>query len=307
MNALDELGALPALLTTLMGDDPHLLLVQAVAWLDPGNLTAYQPDPRYIDFDYDAEDDLTVGLYVCRECFPAVYASVMQLQWQGVDERHITRCLLEGISTQLTIPIGSLEELRYGPPVDLCGVDLQLLDPDDAENPPFDRLLPLFADFGLSRGGDEPRDVQQAAFETAQVLIQSLTSRPETVYQDTAKLLLWMFSLSGNTAVDYTQEAFWENGFDMANWTPEDVALINDINQEARDFITSALNGLQILETDSALRKAFNRNVRTLKKAVQKATPQKQKRRNTHARTYPTDGDDGTAAFVRYTRWPDRP
>ncbi len=219
MAALADLQAAPLLLSALMSDDPRLQLVNAIAWLDPARLTERESDPRYIDFDYDAEDDLSVGLYICRECFPAVYAGAVQLQWQGVDERAIGRYLMQGINPQLTVPVQSLDELRYGPPVAFCGVSLPVQEPEDIDQLPYDQLLPVFALFGLSVDEDRSDDVEQAAYAAARVLVESLNARAESVYQDLANLLTWMFSMSGNTAVDYTAEAFWENGYETAEWS----------------------------------------------------------------------------------------
>ncbi len=304
MAALTDLQTAPARLTALMNGDPHLALVTAIAWLDPVTLTDGQLDPLSDDFNYDAEDDLAVGLYICRACFPAVYAGAVQLQWQGANEPHIERYLLEGISAQLTVPIDNLEELRYGPSVEFCGIDLTLLEPDEADAPPFDRLLPHFALFGLDAGRDEPPLVQQTALTTARVLIQSLTARSEVIYHDLSNLLLWMFSLSGNTAVDYTQEAFWENGFDAAEWTAADIALINDINQEARGFIGSAANALDLLDTDTTLRQAFRRNVQAISKAVRKHF---QPKGDSDVDAHPNrSGDPDSTAFIRHARWPHR-
>jgi len=291
------------LLSTLMGSEPRLLLVRAVAWLVPDSLTARPSDSRYIDFDYDAEDEFAVGMYVCRTCFPAVYAGVIQLQWQGATERMLERYLLEGISAQLVVPLQDLDELRYGPPLDFCGVYLHLLEPEDAEYPPYSRLLPIFAHFGLREGGDEAADIQDVALTTARVLIHSLNERKAGIYQDVANLLMWMFSLSGNTAVDYTAEAFWENGYDMPQWSADDITLINDINQEAHDLIASALNALASLETDSALFRALTRNVKAVLNAVRKMLTHKE---NSDARTRPIGGDPDPATFARYARWPER-
>jgi len=294
MAALAELHAASGLLAHLMIDDPRLLLVNAIAWLDPSSLLNSRPNPRYSEFDYDAEDELTVGLYVTRACFPAVYAGAVQLQWQRTDEHRIGRYIVDEISRNLVCSIHSLDELRYGPPVEFHGIDLTAPEAD-AVNP---RLLPVFALFGLSVDGDNANDVQHTAFLTAKVLVESLMSRTEPIYQDMSNLLLWMFAMSGNTALDYTMEAFWENGYDTASWTPDDIALINAINLEARELIASADNALMLLNQDTELRTAFVRNVKNVLKAVRGSLS---KGDSTHAHREPD-----SAAFVRYARWPDR-
>lgn len=304
MAALADLQNSPVLLSALMDSDPRLALVNAIAWLDPATLTQGAADPRYIEFDYDAEEPLTIGLHVCRECFPIVYAGAIQLQWQGADERTIERFILEGMGAYLVVPPQVLEELRYGPSVDFCGLYLNTLEPEDADNPPFDQLLPLFGLFGLTAGGDEPDEVQSTVFIVAKVLVQSLTTRRESVYIDLANLLTWMFSFSGNTAIDYTEEAFWENGYDTAEWTLSDVALIDDINREAHEHVTSAFRAMNALESDLDLRRAFTRNIKAVTNAIHKYQQQKG---TDNARPHRQRGDPDAAPFTRYARWPERP
>ena len=104
MAALTDLYSAPLLLSVLMGSDARLMLISAIAWLDPDSLIRPSPDPRYIDFDYDAEDDLTVALHVCRTCFTDVFAGASQLQLQGAQEFLVARFLLEGINSHLVAP-----------------------------------------------------------------------------------------------------------------------------------------------------------------------------------------------------------
>jgi hypothetical protein len=294
MSAAEDLMLVPRLLAALMTGDARLLLVRAVAWLDPNTLLDGR-DRTGIDFDYDAEDDLTVGLHVCRECFPTVYASVLQLPWQSADERTIQRYLLEGINTHLVAPLHDLDELRYGPPIAFCGVSLPTLEPEDEDNPPWDRLLPVFALFGLSAGSDEGSNVAYAA---AKALLVSLQERSEAFYQDLVNLLLWMFSCSGNTAVDYTQEDFWENGYDTSSWTLDDITLINEINQEAQEVIASTCRALDVLNNNPMLIRAFSRNIKAALKAIQKRWKGKS---NGHFITF---SDDDAAAVSRCAHWP---
>lgn len=294
MSVTEDLQIAPRLLSALMGEDAWLLLVRAVAWLDPNTLLDGR-DRAGIDFDYDAEDDLTVGLHVCRECFPTVYAGALQLQWQSASERTLLRYLLEGINTHLVAPLHDLDELRYGPPMAFCGVSLPTLEPEDEGNPPWDRLLPVFALFGLRAGSDEGSNVAYAA---AKALLLSLQDRSEAFYQDLVNLLLWMFSSSGNTAVDYTQEDFWENGYDTASWTPDDVTLINEINHEAQEVIASAYRALDVLDNTPMLLRAFSRNIKAALKAVQQRWKGKS---NGHFIPF---SDDDAAVVSRCARWP---
>lgn len=298
MAALADLQAVPGLLAYLMSSDPRLLLINAVAWLDPSILTDLPRHSRYIEFDYDAEDDLAVGLHVARECFPAVYGGAVQLQWHGADNHRIRRYLVDGISRDLVVPVHSLDELHYGPPVEFYGVDLSSTDTADAVPHLYDRLSPMFAPFGLNIDRDESRDIPNTAFLTAKVLVESLTIRSEPCYADVCNLLGWMFSMSGNTAIDYTMEAFWENGYDSAGWTPDEVEFINALNLEAAELRLSAERALTALEDDDPLRTAFIRNVKNVLKPIRRL---QQKGKSTRGRSNPDP-----ATFTRYAHWPER-
>ncbi|MHB8751612.1 MAG: hypothetical protein ACYDBJ_20785, partial [Aggregatilineales bacterium] len=116
MAAMNDLQTAPLLLSLLFGQDPRLALIQAVAWLDPVSLGQRQPE-EYIEFDYDDEDELTIGLHICRQCFPGVYARANHLLMGGASEYEVKRYLCEGISAHLVTPVYYLEDLRYGPPL----------------------------------------------------------------------------------------------------------------------------------------------------------------------------------------------
>jgi len=154
MAASAELNAVPLLLSWLMQNSPTLALLQAVAWFDPTSLH----DPigeMYIDFDYDAEDELSAGLHVCRACFPNLYAGANALLMQGWPERDLARFICEDISAQLVIPIDSLEALGYGPPLECYGVDPTLLAEVDEPEHLIYRSRAVYALFGLAIDGDE--------------------------------------------------------------------------------------------------------------------------------------------------------
>jgi len=303
MAALIDLYSAPLLLSALMSSDARLMLVSAIAWLDPDSLIRPSPDPRYIDFDYDAEDDLTVALHVCRMCFPDVFAGANQFQLQGAQEFLVARYLLEGINAHLVAPLTHLEDLRYGPPVEYYGVDFEAWASDDTDSEPDPRLLPILNTFGLTLDGNDSRQANQNAFDAAKLLVESLTERSETIYDDLSNLLLWLFSMSGNSAVDWTLDAFWENGFDYPEWSPDDIDLINEINREAQEFIASSERALQVFAEDSELRQVFNRNVTKALKLLDKQN--NQKGRKTNARNNNRDAT-GPTALARRITWPDR-
>lgn len=303
MAALNDLYCAPLVLSTLMGSDARLILVRAIAWLDPDSLIRPSPDPRYIDFDYDAEDDLTIGLYVCRTCFPDVFASVNQLQLQGAHEFLVARYLLEGINSHLVAPLTYLEDLRYGPPVEYYGIDFEAWASDDNDSEPDPRLLTILNTFGLTLDGNVSRQANQNAFDAAKLLVEALSGRPETIYDDLSNLLLWLFSMSGNTAIDWTLDSFWENAFDYPEWSSDDIDLINEINREAQEFIASSERALQALSEHAELRQVFNRNVTKALRLLDKQNNQKGRKTNA---CHNNRDAAGPTALARRITWPDR-
>ena len=296
MAALAELHAAPLLLSRLMQNSPTLALLQAVAWFDPTSLH----DPigeAYIDFDYDAEDELTAGLHVCRACFPNLYAGANALLMQGWSERDLARFICEGINAQLVTPIESLEALRYGPPLECYGVDPTLLaEVDDPEHLIY-RSRAVYGLFGFTIEADEMDGEWSTAQLVADILHHSLKAQSASDYHDLSALLLWMFSASGNSLVDWSQEAMWESGAEYPDWSLEDIAFVNDMTREAQVIMGAAECGMALMETDAAVRKALQRNSQIVNKYIQK-------REKKHARTYLTDDECGVLAHR--LAWPER-
>jgi len=288
MAALTELHAAPLLLSRLMQNSPTLALLQAVAWFDPTSL--HDPiSEAYIDFDYDAEDELTAGLHVCRACFPDLYVSANALLMQGWPERDLARFICEGINAQLVTPIESLEALRYGPPLECYGVDPTLLaEMDDPEHLIY-RSRAIYALFDLAIDSDEMDGEWSSAQLVADILHHSLKAQSASDYHDLNALLSWMFSASGNSLVDWSQEAMWESGAEYPDWSLEDIAFVNDMTREAQAIMGAAEGGMALVESHATVRKALQRNIQIVNKYIQK----KEKR---NARTYLTDDECGVLA-----------
>ena len=295
MAALAELQVAPVLLSRLITGSPTLALLQAVAWFDPTSL--HDPTGEaYIDFDYDAENELTTGLHVCRACFPDLYAAANALLMQGWPERELARFICEGINAQLVTPIESLEALRYGPPLECYGVDPTLLaEVDDPEHIIY-RSRAVYTLFGLAIDSDDMDGDWSGARLAVDILHHSLEQQPTSDYRDLDALLSWMFSASGNSLVDWSQEAMWESGAEYPDWSLEDIAFVNDMTREAQDIMHAAESGFILLENDTTLRKALRRNIRTIYKHIER-------REKRNARTYFTDDECG--AIAQRLAWPE--
>ncbi len=296
MAAVAELHAAPLLLSVLMQDSPTLALLQAVAWFDPESLRSPTP-AGYIDFDYDAEDEQTVALYICRSCFPDVYAGANALLMSGASEARLAQFICEGISTHLVTPVESLDELRTGPPLQCFGVDPALLADVSDEDGLLYRSQSIFALFGLEVEDHAMDGAWSVARLVADILHQSLKDRTATPYQDLDTLLTWMFSFSGNSLVDWSQEEMWESGAEYPDWTPDEIEFVNDMTQEALDLMQAVERGLTLLESDKAFAKALRHNTARVFNYIKK-------RKQQYVRQYLTD--DECAALARRLAWPER-
>jgi hypothetical protein len=297
MAPVADLLIAPLLLALLCGNDPKQALVQAIAWFDPASLNEPASDET-IDFDYDAEDEMTVGLFICRRCFPSVYAGANGLLLHGAHERDVTRYLLHGINAHLLMPVQSLEDARYGPPLECCGIDAELLTEGDELDHPMHRARPLFTLFGVSLTDISSASRWSTATTAVHILRVSLKERPEVVYQDLFWLLGWLFSASGNTLVDWSQGDLWESGAEMPEWTPEEVEFLNELALEAREIMAGVWRGIDALEQDASLRRTLVRNIHHLYRQLDR------KGKKTNARFSVSDAD--SRALARRVIWPER-
>jgi hypothetical protein len=96
-------------------------------------------------------------------------------------------------------------------------------------------------------------------------LVQSLGFYPEpSPQQDLANLLRWIFGSSGNTLVDNSDEMLYESGLELFDWTPDNVAFMNEVQAEAQQIIDSALRALERLEHDADWQTALQHNCQQL-------------------------------------------
>ncbi len=296
MAALTDIQVAPMMLSLLFGNDSKQSLIQAIAWFDPMSLNESQTADD--NFDAYAEDEIMVGMYICRACFPAIYAGANALLMQNRSEREIERYLCEGISAHLVTSVDSLEEARYGPPLECYGIDATLLSEGDEPSHPMHRVTALFELFGISLNRTSQESTWSQAGTAALVLRLSLENHSGQIYQDLFLLLAWLFSASGNSLVDWSQDEMWESGVEMFCWTPEDIAFVNEMTREAQDIMASVWRGLTTLEQDTALHEAFICNLKSVYSQLAR------KGKKSDARTHFTDAE--CAALARRVKWPER-
>ena len=97
--------------------------------------------------------------------------------------------------------------------------------------------------------------------------------------------------------MDWSQEAMWESGAEYPDWSPEDIAFVNDMTREAQAIMGAAEGGMALVEDNAAVRKALQHNIQIVNKYIQK-------REKKHARTYLTDDECG--ALAHRLAWPER-
>ncbi|MHB8625532.1 MAG: hypothetical protein ACYDBJ_00645 [Aggregatilineales bacterium] len=296
MAAVTDLQIAPRLLLLLFGEDPRLTLIQATAWLDPLGLSHRPPDDD-AEFNSDDEDALTVGLHVCRQCFPGIYAGANQLLLSGAREVAVKDFLCDGINAQLVTPLRDLEDLRYGPPLECFGIDLEQLADWEEPGHPIERINAIFALFGVTFTGRSMAGEWSRATCAAEVIRLSVENCTVPVYQDLFALLAWLFSASGNTLVDWSQEDLWESGAETADWTPEEVEFVNAMSQEACDLMASAYRGLDAFTQDAALSTMLARHLKTVFRQIDT------KGKNAHARPHLSERE--CVALARGLVWPD--
>jgi hypothetical protein len=268
---MNDLQAVQAYLGTAMLADTRLALANVVAWLDPLHL-ADDVEQDLVAVDYDDTDNLHIALAVCRRCFPHVYAEAMQLIWHGTDDLTLSRLVRDGINAGLVAKLGSLDDISYGPPIEGMGVCL-----DDGEfYEAFPDLAAIAADFGLNP--DNAFSEVLAAHDVARRLVESLEATTSITLRHVAQLLTWLFSMSGNTLVDMSMDDIWESGMEMPDWSPEDIALVNEMTLEAIQILDEAALGQQALAADSELRTALQQNIQRITARLERSI----ERRNTN-------------------------
>lgn len=244
---MNDLWQMQSFLVSSMKADTTLALANCAAWLDPALFSADE-------FDSDSEeDDLTYALHVCRACFPEVYTEVVQRLWRGESALQLNQVICAGLNRYLVTPLQDISQIQYGVPFEALG-----LDRDDSD---FRAQHPR-----LARIADWFHSDDQEPHECASILIKSLAVYGEKgIHADLAHLLGWLFGISGNTLVDWTEDMIWEGGIEPPEWTPDDIAFINEVQEEAHEMVSSAQRALEQLEQDRGWAQTLQRNIRLVR------------------------------------------
>ena len=279
---MHELVAAFGLLADVILDDPLLALANAVVWLDP--LWEWSED------DVSEEGDgVGIALSVTRSAFPDIYAGAVErirsdCSYSELDD------FISGAISKHGIPLDNLEFLGYGIPLNACGIELS--DPEVYAVHP--DLLPLVALFGIHPEQEYYNvETPQAAYAAGRVVADSLVKQSDKGLQQMGWALAWLFSCSGNSLVDFTDESLAE--MQPLTWEADDVAFAIDLVAEADEVMTDVNAGLELLGNCPDVLAALSTNLKRVYKVIAK---QKGKDRECDVRlewSPPGTGDDGAA------------
>lgn len=236
--------------------DPLLLLAAAAATFDPFW------DEFEDDIDYDT-DPLTIALQVTRGAFPDLYADAIERLRAGAPYAELDRLLCRGISAK-GIPIDDLETIGWGIPLVALGIEL--------EDPEFytvhSDLLPILALFGIAIPAGESYhiDVPEAVRQVGNAIANSLHEQTDPALQQVSWLFGWLFSCTGNSLVDYSDEMLGE--IPPLSWSKEDIAFAVEMIEEANGILCDAMAGLDVLKTMPDLMAALERHIATLSREL---------------------------------------
>jgi hypothetical protein len=279
MITAQELQNAPVFLMQSLQADPRLSLAQMTAWLDPLRLIG----PDLVDEVYydavHAEDPDALALYalsIARRCFPATYCQMARELHTSKSFNQVEKTFCAGIRRVYPdIQLNSLYDMVYGIPLPFMGLDVTSAE-FITDHPDYATLLTDY--FALTpkefpsthwRGPGSAIDDDQfdAIRPIAQRLITSLIAQDRQPYADLAFLLMYLFSCSGNSLVDFSANDYWESGFEPLPWEPEELKMASEACRELVIVLDAAERAMDDLVEDHELRQTLKTNIAALKAA----------------------------------------
>lgn len=248
-------------LAVALTTDPLLLLASAAATFDPFW------DDFEDEIDYET-DPLTIALQVTRGAFPDIYADAIERMRAGAPYAELDRLLCKAISAK-GIPLDDIETIGWGIPLVALGIDL--------EDPEFyavhSDLLPILTPFGIRipEGETYRIEVPEGIHQVGNTIASSLHEQNDPALRQVGWLFGWLFSCTGNSLVDYTDEALSE--IQPLSWSPEEIDFAVEMIEEANGIMGDAMAGLKLVETNASLIKELEMNIQRLFKANKHRSP----------------------------------
>lgn len=247
---MSEIQAVYDVLAEGLHHDPLFCLANAVCWLDPCWLDAQD--------DTSDDDHIATALRILRTAFPDVYVLAVDALRHGASYSQIDQLICSEV-TRCGLPLDHLEFLGYGIPMPAYGASLE--DPDFYTHHP--DVRPIIELFGIDPDADEYSvDVPHCAYTAGQLIAESLEESADARYRQLARVMGWLFSCTGNSSIDYNDDAMSE--CQPLSWDKDDLDFALEIIREADEILSDALAALAVLNSDVTLRKALQNNIQRI-------------------------------------------
>lgn len=282
MSTATDLQDASRLLVRGMKQDATLSLALVAAWLDPLWFSKVDPIDDLAGNEGD-EGALTLfALGVARTCSPLLYVEAVQGLRSGWTFTQFEAAFCAGFRREFRfLPLSSIEEMIYGVPLDFSG--LEQTGPEFAsQHPDLAAVLDRYFDV---RPVAEPRPwrdepyaaIPEADFEAAsnvaRPVIRSLVAQDCQPYADLALMLLYLFSITGNSLLDYTADDYWEAGYEALYWEREHLEMAGEACREARIVLDATDRALAVLDARSDVAGALAECVAASRAALERNEP----------------------------------
>lgn len=244
-------------LNAALVQDPLLLLASTVATFDP-----YWAAGGDVD---DESDPIALALCIVRGVFPDIYADALEHLRRGAAYAEMDRRLCAAFCAK-GIALEDIEMIGWGVPMNAVGVELD--NPDFYATHP--ELLPVLAPFGVAWPDDDAEyvTVPEQAYTVGRIIAASLHEQTDPALQQIGWLFGWLFSCTGNSLVDWTEEILGE--MEPLSWSKEDVAFALEIIREADEIMAESQAGIALLQTATAFFTQLERNIQLIEQAYRK-------------------------------------
>jgi hypothetical protein len=169
--------------------------------------------------------------------------------------------------------------MMYGVPLDFCG--LEQTGPEFAsQHPDLAAVLDQYFDVRpVAEPGSwrsEPYEViPEAGFETARAVarpvIRSLVAQDCQPYADLTLMLLYLFSITGNSLLDATADDYWEGGYEPLYWEQDHLKIAEEASREARIVLDATERALAVLDDRPDVAEALAKCVAASRAALERS------------------------------------
>jgi|GEM_PF-1704290 len=279
MIAATELQTLPSFLMGAMQDDTRLSLAHAAAWLDP--LRLLDPDlveEAYYDGIYEDDQDalMLYAFSVARRCVPEAYCSMVAELRSDLSFSQVEASFCKGIREVYPyLELESLYDMVYGVPLPFVGLEVTSSE-FPGEHPDYAAVLARVFDLEIveipaTRWRGATSAISEARLElvqpAARYLIKLLIALDRQPFADLAFLLMYLFSCTGNSLLDFSTDEYWDAGFEPLGWYADMLQTANEACREMVIVLDAAERAMQLLSEDEEIVNALKTTIAVLKAA----------------------------------------